>query len=529
MQPKPETAIDAWISYQVKRIWTLIYNLFKHIMKTIKSIITVFLILHFHLLMAQQESIFGIFNNHSDIGDVKIDGTISYVPQSDEYILGGSGENLWFNNDEFHFLWKTMEGDFVIYAKVALISDNVEPHRKAGIMIRQSLETNAPYVDAVVHGDGLTSLQYREKINGETAEIQANIDSADVMQLERKGNQFIMSGAREGDPLKEFARYELKMGNSVYAGLMVCAHNEYTFQQAKFNNVRIFIRAEEANENSREGVTSLLEAIDIQTMNRHVIKKFDELIEAPNWSGKEPALIYNSQGNLYKIDLMGGEPVQINTGSLIRLNNDHGISPDQKWIAVSNSDDNVGSRVYILPYEGGAPQLVTENAPSYWHGWSKDSKTVAYVAGRGGSSYNIYTSKRNGGKEKILTDTNCLDDGPDYSPSGKKIYFNSCRNGTMQIWRMNADGSDQEQVTFDDYQDWFPHPSPDGKWILFISYSDEVAPGNHPPNKNVMLRMMPADGGNIQVIAHLYGGQGTINVPSWSPDSKKVAFVSYTY
>lgn len=498
-------------------------------MKTIKPLITALLISSFHLLMAQQESIFGIFYNHSDIGDVKIDGTVSYVPLTDEYILGGSGENLWFNNDEFHFLWKTMEGDFVIYTKMALIGDNSEPHRKAGIMIRQGLGTHAPYVDAVVHGDGLTSLQYREKINGETAEIQSRIDSVEILQLERKGNEFIMSGAREGKPLEELARFELKLGNSVYAGLMVCAHNEYTFQQARFNNVRIFTRAGEGNEDSREGVISLLEVIDLETQNRNVIRKFDELIEAPNWSAKEPVLIYNSNGNLYKIDLIGGEPVQINTSTLSRLNNDHGISPDQKWIAVSNSDENVGSRVYILPYEGGNPQLITENAPSYWHGWSKDSKTVAYVAGRGGNSYNIYTSKRTGGREKQLTDTDCLDDGPDYSSSGKKIYFNSCRTGTMQIWRMDPDGSDQEQVTFDHYQDWFPHPSPDGKWILFISYSDDIPAGSHPPNKNVMLRIMPAEGGDIEVITHLYGGQGTINVPSWSPDSKKVAFVSYTY
>ena len=197
----------------------------------------------FHGLQAQTESIFGIFTNHSDIGDVKIDGTISYVPDSDEYILGGSGENLWFNNDEFHFLWKTMEGDFVIYSKLELIGENTEPHRKAGIMIRQSLEANSPYVDAVVHGDGLTSLQYRENINGETAEMQAEIDSADILQLERKGDLFIMKAAREGMPLEEFARYELILANSVYVGLMVCAHNEYNFQQAKFNNARIFVPA----------------------------------------------------------------------------------------------------------------------------------------------------------------------------------------------------------------------------------------------------------------------------------------------
>jgi Tol biopolymer transport system component/regulation of enolase protein 1 (concanavalin A-like superfamily) len=498
-------------------------------MVTLRNIFAVLFFIIFHQVGAQQESIFGIFNNHSDIGDVKIDGTVSFVPQTGEYILGGSGENLWFNNDEFHFLWKIMEGDFVIYSKLALIGENTEPHRKAGVMVRQSLETNSPYVDAVVHGDGLTSLQYRETIDGETSEIQAAIDSAEILQLERKGDLFIMSAAMEGDPLKEFARYELKLANSVYVGLMVCAHNEYTFQQAKFNNVGIFIPAEEEYENSREGVRSMLETIDINTLNRNVIHRFDELIEAPNWSASEPVLIYNSNGKLYKIDESGGEPAILNTGNLNRLNNDHGISPDQKWIAISNNDDNIGSRIYIIPYEGGEPTLVTEKAPSYWHGWSKDSKWIAYVADRGGKSYNIYVNKRTGGKEKILTDTDCLDDGPDYSASGKKIYFNSCRTGTMQIWRMNPDGSDQEQVTFDDYQDWFPHPSPDGKWIAFISYSKDVPAASHPPNKNVMLRIMPAEGGEIKVIAHLYGGQGTINVPSWSPDSQKIAFVSYTY
>ncbi len=495
----------------------------------IRYIATFILLVSIKPAFPQEESIYGIFTNNNDIGDPKIDGTVSYTPSFDEYILGGSGENLWFNNDEFHFLWKTMEGDFTIYAKLALIGDNSEPHRKAGIMIRQSLEPNSPYVDAVVHGDGLTSLQFRKKINGETDEIRAEIDSAEILQLERQGDLYIMSAAKAGSPMKEFARHEQKLGNSVYVGLMVCAHNEYVFQQAKFNNVRIFIPAATEQENSRSGVSSILETIDIQTQNRNVVRKFNGLIEAPNWSAKEPYLVYNSQGKLYKIPVTGGDSLLINTGTLNNLNNDHGISPDLKWIAISNNDQNRGSRVYFIPYDGGEPKLVTEEAPSYWHGWSSDSKWVAYVADRGGSSYNIYINKRTGGKERILTDSNCLDDGPDYSPSGDKIYFNSCRSGTMQIWQMNKDGSEQEQITFDDYQDWFPHPSPDGKWIVFISYQKEIPASSHPPNKHVMLRLMSVEGGEIQVIAHLYGGQGTINVPSWSPDSKKIAFVSYTY
>jgi Tol biopolymer transport system component len=162
--------------------------------------------------------------------------------------------------------------------------------------------------------------------------------------------------------------------------------------------------------------------------------------------------------------------------------------------------------------------------PSYWHGWSPDGKTLAYCGERNGE-YDIYTIPTEGGEEKRLTTSPGLDDGPDYSPDGQTIYFNSVRTGTMQIWRMKADGSDQQQVTSDQYNNWFPHPSPDGKWIVLLSYEKGVT--GHPANKDVMLRMMPAGGGEIQVLAKLFGGQGTINVPSWSPDSRNVAFVSY--
>jgi Tol biopolymer transport system component len=96
----------------------------------------------------------------------------------------------------------------------------------------------------------------------------------------------------------------------------------------------------------------------------------------------------------------------------------------------------------------------------------------------------------------------------------------------MKIWRMHADGSNQEQVTSGALLvDWFPHPSPDGKWLVFLSYDKTVT--GHPADKDVVLRIMPLGGGAPRVVATLFGGQGTINVPSWSPDSKNVAFVSY--
>ena len=190
------------------------------------------------------------------------------------------------------------------------------------------------------------------------------------------------------------------------------------------------------------------------------------------------------------------------------------------------SDQHKGtSLIYVLPATGGTPRQVTELGPSYWHGWSPDGKTLAYCAERNGN-YDIYTIPVEGGQETRLTDAEGLDDGPDYSPDGRYIYFNSERTGAMRIWRMDSDGGNQIQLTNDDqYADWFAHPSCDGKQIVFLSYASDVK--GHPANKDVALRIMSSSGNQPRVLTHLFGGQGTINVPSWSPDNKYIAFVSY--
>jgi TolB protein len=250
-----------------------------------------------------------------------------------------------------------------------------------------------------------------------------------------------------------------------------------------------------------------------------------EHFEAPNWSRDGKQLIFNRGGLLYTLPVEGGEPRLIDTGFANRCNNDHGLSPDGTQLAISDQSQGDGrSVIYVLPATGGTPRRVTKHAPSYWHGWSPDGKTLAFCAERGGE-YDVYTIPAEGGNETRLTTSPGLDDGPDYSADGQWIYFNSERMGTMQVFRMRADGSEQQQLTSDGYADWFPHPSPDGRWVAFLSYAKDVK--GHPPNKDVMLRMMPAGGGEIQVLAKLFGGQGTINVPSWSPDSTRLAFVSY--
>jgi TolB protein len=275
-------------------------------------------------------------------------------------------------------------------------------------------------------------------------------------------------------------------------------------------------------------VISTLETVDVQTGERTVLSQFDCLIEAPNWTRDGKRIIYNSLGRIYSFDIATLETTVINSGYTTQCNNDHVLSPDNSLIAVSHQTQEDGqSRIYVLPLEGGDPILITPMAPSYLHGWSADGSTLAYCAERNGQ-YDIYTIPVTGGVESQLTDFPGLDDGPEYSPDGKHIWFNSTRTGLMQIWRMNIDGSEQTQMTFEESNNWFPHVSNDGQTVAYITYQvGDVSPGDHPANKNVEIRLMSSMGGESRVLVKLFGGQGTINVNSWSPDSRQLAFVSY--
>lgn len=289
-----------------------------------------------------------------------------------------------------------------------------------------------------------------------------------------------------------------------------------------------FVLGQETAAEPEQILESTLEIYSLESGERRVVYRLKDHFEAPNWSPDGKQLLFNMHGKLYLIPITGGEPTLLNSGSADRCNNDHGYSPDGKLLAISHSPENQ-SLIYTMPASGGEPTLVTPDGPSYWHGWSPDSKTLVYCAERNGD-YDVYAIPASGGEEVRLTDAEGLDDGPEYSPDGQYIYFNSVRTGDMRIWRMKPDGSEPEQLTFDaGFHDWFPHPSPDGKWLVFLSFDTAVQADRHPPNKNVTLRQMPAEGGKAKVIASLFGGQGTINVPSWSPDSKEFAFVSYRF
>jgi TolB protein len=465
----------------------------------------------------------GEFENSTDIGQVSFKGSARFDAETGRYTITGSGENMWDSQDAFHFVSSETSGDLKLSAEVTFPEAGGHEHRKAGLMVRQSTDPDAAYVDAVVHGNGLTSMQFRRQKGGETREIQSPIKAPASILLERDGDLFTMSVAEKAGKFQPVGSILIRLDNPVHAGLVVCSHDASRQETAVFSKVG-FDKIGVIPEDKRI-LESSLEIVDIETRQRHIIYRAKEHFEAPNWSPDGKLLIFNSSGRLYSIPVTGGKPKQIESGLADQCNNDHGFSPDGKWLAISHNTQDKGSLIYIIPSTGGRPRLITEKGPSYWHGWSPDGKTLAYCAERD-SEFDVYTIGIEGGPEQRLTTAPGLDDGPEYSPDGKYIYFNSVRSGLMKIWRMKPDGQQQEQVTSgDEYADWFAHPSPDGRWLVLLSYDKSVE--GHPANKQVVLRIMPAEGGEPEVLAHLFGGQGTINVPSWSPDSKMVAFGSY--
>ena len=498
----------------------------------LRTIITTLCVVFVSLSALAQQGSIGIFDGQLDVGTNTKPGSGIYLPQSQQYVISGAGYNIWFDHDEFHYVYKKIKGDFILYTRAEFVGWNgVEQHRKVGWMVRKSLEGNSAQINAVEHGDGLTSLQFRRTAGATTEEIKSKITHANIIQLERKGNTYTMRMAKYGEPFVTEEVADLDLGDEVYVGLFVGSHNPDVAETGVFRDVRITVPyAGVADQRTQMTLGSNLELMEVATGNREIIYTVPYSIQAPNWLPDNKSLIFNdNKGMLYTFDLTTRKSTLLNTGNVQHNNNDHVLSFDGKMIGLSSNVKELGgSIVYTVPVTGGTPKQITPKGPSYLHGWSPDGKSLVFCGDRGGE-FDVYKVPVNGGKEVRLTTTKGLDDGPEYTPDGKYIYFNSVRSGLMQIWRMKPDGSDQEQVTSDDYNNWFAHISPDGKSMVFLSFlKDEVEPGIHPPYKHVYIRYMPIASGKPKVLAYIYGGQGSINTPSWSPDSKHIAFISNT-
>ncbi len=476
----------------------------------------------------------GAFSAHGDIGTVLHPGDTHFDAAKGTYTVSGSGENLWSTHDEFQYVWTKVSGDVALTADVVFVGSKGNAHRKAALMIRQSLDTSSAYVDLARHGNGLTSLQYRDAAGAVTHEVETASVAPGRLRIERRGPYaYVSVGDAGGKVAFSGASMRVDMTGDIYVGLAVCAHDKDATETAVFSNVKL---EKLPPATGKPVLYSTLETVIVASSDRRVRHTEPVHFEAPNWTRDGAALIFNQDGGLKRWPLDDGvhpndrtvplatNATPIATGAQTKCNNDHGLSPDGTQIAISDSSADGKSHVYVLPVAGGTPRLVTRDGPSYWHGWSPDGSTLAFTGQRGGE-FDIYTIPVAGGAEKRLTTAPGLDDGPEYSPDGQWIYFNSERTGHMQIWRMHPDGSGQEQVLQDESNDWFPHISPDGRWMVFVAYKSDVK--GHPANQDVEIRMLSLSDSKSILLAKLFGGQGTMNVPSWSPDSSKVAFVSY--
>ncbi len=289
----------------------------------------------------------GIFENHTDVGKGVKPGSATYIAQTGQYIISGAGYNVWFDHDEFQYAWKKIKGDFILYTRAEFLGSWVNYHRKVGWMVRKSLDSNSAHVNAVEHGDGLTSLQFRRTTGAQTEEHRLKMTHANILQLERKGNQYIMRAAIYGEPFQTDTLEQLDLGEEVYVGLFAGSHNSDVLETGVFSNVSIAVPFKgEADQRTPMTLGSNLEILEVASGHRDIIYTAPYSIQAPNWTPDGKSLIFNDyKGLIYNFDLGTKNISPINTDTITHNNNDHVISFDGKQLGLSSTVRNLGGSI----------------------------------------------------------------------------------------------------------------------------------------------------------------------------------------
>jgi hypothetical protein len=481
---------------------------------------------------AHNSAEFGEFAAQSDVGLVTPRGNAQYSATSDTYTLTGAGANTWYHVDDFHYLWKKLSGDVALTAEIRFppvtYHHEPDPHRKGILMFRQTLDSGGIYADAVVHGSGVTALQYRRERGANSEDIELNIDAPQIVRIEKRGEQFTLYLSMKGEPLHAIgASIALHLKAPFYVGLGVVSHDVDTVDQVEFRRVRLQTLPPLTRGAPRVRYSTLR---TIQTEDQFhramVIRTGTALMQSANWLPHNPNIYVYEGGHMLAIPYLdpaaGGEARIINTGSLVECSGNYGVSPDGRSLAVSCEHTHGGPhQVYVLPTSGtGTARQVTHGAQSFFHAWSPDSKTIAFTRGSA-SKADIFTVTAAGGEARQLThDT--INDGPDYSADGNFIYFDSSRSGQLQIWRMRPDGSAAEQITDDDYRNSSPHLSPDGKSLAFLAQP----PGTGDAIGAAAVKIVTFSDGLIRTLTQLQGNRDSLSMYGWG-DNNHVAFVSY--
>jgi TolB protein len=491
-------------------------------------------------LQAQERtSSLGLFEGQSDVGSVTPAGTASFSPATGIYTLTAAGANTWYHVDNFHYLWKKASGDMALTAEVAFpahtYNHDPDPHRKGILMFRQALDAGGKYAGASWHGSGLMALQFRRERGVNSEDVELNIDAPRTVRIEKRGDTFTLFLSRKGEPLQQVgASVTLHLQEPFYVGLGAVSHDVNTTDKVEFSHVSLQPLAPAAPA-SKPSLYSTVQTISINDQFRRamVVRSVKAYVQSPNWAPDGKHIYVHEGGQIQRIPYLdppaGGAPQVIDTGKLVGCSGNFGLSPDGRLLAVSCAEAQGGLHdVYVLPAGGGgAPRKVTHGTTSsYFHAWAPDSHSLAFTRGSAGKA-DIFTIPIEGGIEARLTD-DTINDGPDYSPDGKFIYFDSWRSGNLQIWRMQPDGSALEQITDDDNFNSSPHVSPDGKAVAFLSEpaGPGQARGESPDIGATSLRVIGAGDGLIRTVASFQGNRGSFSMYGWG-DATHLAFVSY--
>jgi TolB protein len=482
---------------------------------------------------AGQDPTLGLFQAESDIGNVVPAGSAQYDAARHVYRIASAGANTWYHVDHFNYLWTRASGDLALTARISFpprgYGHDPNPHRKGVLMFRQSLAPGSAYVDAALHGVGLTALQYRREQGANTPDIELTINAPQTLRLEKRGDVFTLYVSQSGKPPHQVgASIRVRLRPPFYVGLGALSHDVQTSDVIEFSHVSLE-RLQPISARARRTLYSTLQTIEFTNQYRRavVIRTVPAYMQSADWAPDGKSIFVYEGGRIERIPYLtpdgGGPPQRIAMDGLVGCSGNFGLSPDGKLLAVSCSEVSGGlHQVYLLPADGsGVPrQLTRGTAASFFHAWSPDSKSVAFT--RGSASHaDIFTISATGGLETRLTQ-DTVNDGPVYSPDGQYIYFDSSRSGTLQIWRMRADGSEAEQMTDDDFLNSSPHLSPDGGTLAFLSQPAGQGSSFGP----AVLRVMRFDDGLIQSVVELEGDRGSFSMQPWG-NAKRLAFITY--
>ena len=483
---------------------------------------------------ASAQSVAGVgrFEGQGDIGVASTPGSASFDAASGVYTLSSAGANTWYHVDGFHYLWTKAAGDLAITAKIAFpaaqYAHEPNPHRKGVLMFRQTLDPGAVYAGAGQHGSGMTALQYRRARGANTQDIELNIDAPSMVRIEKRGDLFTLWLSTAGEPLHQVgASIKLHLQAPYYVGLGALSHDVTTSDRVQFSQVSLQ-PLDPAPATGPLALNSTLQTLqtDDQFRRATIIRSAPGYMQSANWAPDGKSIYVYEDGHIVAIRLTpagGAAPQPLDMGGLVGCSGNFGLSPGGKWLAVSCAAvKGALHQVYLLPAQGGgAPRPVTIGpVASYFHAWSPDSQTIAFTRGSA-SKADIFTIPAQGGPERRLTQ-DTVDDGPDFTPDGKFIYFDSARSGSLQIWRMKPDGSAAEQITDDDYLNTSPHVSPDGKSVAFLSQPAAGGEGRG----DAVLRIISSDNGLIRTLTDFQGDRGSFSMYGWG-DANHLAFVSY--